>query len=149
VIVRTERTVLDTNVWIFGLRWIPSYPACVQLMHRLGELSVVVPRQILQELQANLNDEELQMLFDLVSRYPKRIVLDWQGPPVELSRKYQSLGWKRGDALVASHIEHLGAPVLVSENTVIQTRKHPGIPGKMQRGILAYLSDSSWGQEVI
>ena len=56
------------------------------------------------------------MLFDLVNRYPKRIILDWQRPPAELSRKYQSLGWKRGDALVASHIEHLGAPVLVSEN---------------------------------
>lgn len=119
--VRSERIVLDTNVWIFGLRRTPTYPACAQLMDRLGELLVVVPRQILQELQANLNDEELRMLFELVNRHPRRIILDWQRPPLELSRKYQGLGCKRGDAMVASHVEHLGVPVLVSENRDLLT----------------------------
>lgn len=114
--IRTERIILDTSVWIFGLRQTPAYPACAQLLDRLGELSVVVPRQILRELQANLSEEELRAFFDMASGHPKRILLDWQRAPLELIRNYQGLGFKRGDAVVAAHVEHLGVPLLVSEN---------------------------------
>ena len=114
--IRTERVVIDTNVWIFGLRRTPTYIACSQLLDRLGELTVVLPRQILRELQTNLNDEELQDFFQVVNLHPTRIQLDWRTVPIEFIRKYQFLGGKRGDAVVAAHLEHLGIPVLVSEN---------------------------------
>ncbi len=49
-----EWVVLDTNVWIFGLRDEPDRPACLQMLQRLPRLYVQVPRQILLELRANL-----------------------------------------------------------------------------------------------
>lgn len=105
VTIRTERLVLDTNIWIFGLHQTPAYPACAQLLDHLGELTVVVPRQILRELQANLSDEELRTFFAVAGRHPNRIILDWQRAPVEMIQKYQALGYRRGDAVVAAHEE--------------------------------------------
>lgn len=123
--IRAERLVLDTNVGIFGLRRTPAYPACAQLLDRLGEFTVVIPRQIVRELAANLSEAELHALFALATRHPQRIVLDWQPAPVELIRKDQTLGCKRGDAVVAAHVEHLGIPLLVSENRELL----PGVTG--------------------
>lgn len=119
--IRTEEIVLDTNMWIFGIRQTPAYPACAQLLDRLGELSVVIPRQILRELQANLSEEELRAFFAVANRHPQQIRMDWQQVPVELIRKYQALGCKRGDAVVAAHVEHLGVSVLISENRELLT----------------------------
>ena len=89
-----EWIVLDTNVWIFGLRRFPDLPACVELLEHLDRLRVVVPRQILQEIQANL----------------------WEKTKPDLIARYQNLGCKLGDAAVAAHLEELGIKLLVSEN---------------------------------
>jgi hypothetical protein len=130
-------------VWIFGLRRTPAYPACTHLLDRVGELSVVVPRQVLQELQANLNDEELRALFELAKRHPTRIILDWRRPPIELIRKHRELGFKRGDAVVAAHVESLGLPTLVSENRDL-LRGVPGLPLRIvtAAAVLAELEES-------
>ena len=56
--IRDERAVLDTNVWIFGLRYHSELPAFALLLERLGQLQVILPRQVLRELQANLTDYE-------------------------------------------------------------------------------------------
>ena len=114
--IRTDRVVIDTNVWIFGLRRTPAYLSCAHLLDRLSDLRVVISRQVLRELQGNLSDEELRDLFHLVNLHPTHIVLDWQWAPIELIRKYERLGCRRGDAVVAAHVEHLGIPLLVSEN---------------------------------
>jgi hypothetical protein len=34
VSIRDEWIVLDTNVWIFGLRRIPDFPACAELLRK-------------------------------------------------------------------------------------------------------------------
>jgi predicted nucleic acid-binding protein len=65
VSIRDEWILLDTNVWIFGLRRVPDFPACAELLENLIRLRVVVPRQILQELQANLFDDELGFYSNL------------------------------------------------------------------------------------
>ena len=52
--IRDDWIILDTNVWIFGLRRVPYLPACAELLQNLNRLQVVLPQQILQELQANL-----------------------------------------------------------------------------------------------
>lgn len=57
----------------------------------------------------------------MANRHPERIVLDWQRAPIELIRKYQALGCKRGDAIVAANVEHLGVFALVSENRELLT----------------------------
>lgn len=111
-----ERIVLDTNIWIFGLRRVPDIPACSQLLERLHRLSVVLPRQILQELQANLSEDEVRTLLRLLSRLPQKIIINWEKAQQEIIAKYQRLGCKLGDAAVAAHLEELNIKLLVSEN---------------------------------
>ena len=67
----------DTNIWIFGLRRDPNIPACAQLLEHLDRLRIVLPRQILQELQANLSENEISTLFRLLSRFPGRLKISW------------------------------------------------------------------------
>lgn len=114
--IRDERTVLDTNIWIFGLRRTAAHPACASLLDRLRELTVVLPRQVLGELQTNLTDGEIREFFRLISLHPGHTALDWQRAPLALVTKYERLAWRRGDAVVAAHLEHLGVPLLISEN---------------------------------
>ncbi|MBI3248987.1 MAG: type II toxin-antitoxin system VapC family toxin [Deltaproteobacteria bacterium] len=108
--------VLDTNIWIFGLRADPARPACMQVLQHLPQLYVHVPRQILLELRANLTKEEMGRLFRLVNRYPERIQIHWEKVETAVIHKYRQPGCKLGDATVAAHVETLEAEVLVSEN---------------------------------
>lgn len=52
--IRDERVILDTNVWIFGLRRHPRLPSCVLLLERLGQQHLILPRQVLRELQGDI-----------------------------------------------------------------------------------------------
>src|SRR5262245_55761807 len=108
--------ILDTNVWIFGLRNHPDQPACAQVLRHLPQLYVKMPRQVLLELQANLSNEEMRDLFRLFNRYPERTDISWERVELSLIRKYQRLGCKLGDATVAAHTEALEVDILVSEN---------------------------------
>jgi predicted nucleic acid-binding protein len=116
VSIRDEWIILDTNVWIFGLRRIPDFAACAELLQNLNRLRVVLPRQILQELQANLVDDELRVLFRLINRLPIPPKIDWQKAAPETVAKYQQKGCKLGDAVVSAHAEELGIKILVTEN---------------------------------
>jgi predicted nucleic acid-binding protein len=114
--IRDERVVLDTNVWIFGLRHHPELPACTLLLERLGQLQVILPRQVLYELQANLTESELRALFRLLKKYSKRVLIHWEKAKMETISKYKSLGCKLGDAALATHLEELEVKVLITEN---------------------------------
>lgn len=108
--------VLDTNVWIFGLRNQPDQLCCTQVLRRLDKMFIKVPRQILLELRANLRKEEMDDLFRLLNRYPDRISFQWDKVEPALIHKYQQLGCKLGDAAVAAHVEAMDVEILVSEN---------------------------------
>jgi hypothetical protein len=105
VSIRDEWIVLDTNIWIFGLRQSPEFPACADLLRSLDRLQIVVPRQILQELQANLGEAELRALFRLLHRLPTLPNIDWQKAASETVAKYQQMGCKLGDAVICAHLE--------------------------------------------
>ncbi len=111
-----EWIVFDTNIWIFGLRRVPNIPACAQLLECLDRLRVVLPRQILQELQANLSENEITTLFRLLSRFPGRLRISWDKTSPQIISKYQREGCKLGDAVIAAHLEELDIKILVSEN---------------------------------
>ena len=114
--IRTEWVVLDTNVWIFGLRRQPEYPACVKLLDSLNRLRVKIPRQILREPQANLSDGEMHEIFRILNRYSERVDIQWDKADPLLVEKYQRLGCRLGDAVVAAHLEALEVKAIVSEN---------------------------------
>ena len=114
--IETDWVILDTNVWIFGLRNQPDRPACAQHLRHLPRLYVKLPRQILLELQANLSREEMSGLFRLLSYDSAHLDIQWEQADQELVDKYQQMGCKLGDAAVAAHAEAMGVKVLVTEN---------------------------------
>ena len=108
--------ILDTNVWVFGLRDHPDRPACRQLLRHLPELHIKIPRQILLELRANLTREEIGDLFRLVNRYADCVDVRRDRVDSSAVRKHREMGCRHGDAVVAAHIEITGVAVLISEN---------------------------------
>ena len=108
--------VLDTNIWIFGLRRHVDKPFCADLLRSLRRLHVKLPRQVLRELQANLSSSEMHELFRLFSHDPARIEIRWEKPPRALVEEYQQLGCKVGDAAVAAQVEVMSVGTLISEN---------------------------------
>jgi predicted nucleic acid-binding protein len=111
-----ERWLLDTNVWIFGLRRDTAFPACAELLDRLGSFCVVIPLQVMKELTIALAKDELQDFYEIINHYPDCIDLNWQAPPLELIRFYQERGCRKGDAVIAAHAEESGIGIIVSEN---------------------------------
>lgn len=114
--IADEWIAFDTNIYIFGIREDPNFPACVELVERIGELHVRVPRQIIRELQNNLRPDEVHELFGLFKRYPDRVKINWETTTLGLIDKFQRLGCKLGDAAVAAHLEEEAVEVLISEN---------------------------------
>jgi predicted nucleic acid-binding protein len=107
---------LDTNVWIFGLRRDEQFPACAELLDCLGLLLVVIPRQVLKELNANLASDEMRDFYGLVNGLPERIELNWEPASVDRVRFYEERGCKKGDAVIAAHAEALRVKLIVTEN---------------------------------
>jgi predicted nucleic acid-binding protein len=122
VTLRAERVVFDTNVWIFGLRKHPDRPACYALLERIGEFHLLLPWQILRELQANLIEEELRTLFRLIHLFPESVEIRRSKPGSGLIRKYQELGCKVSDAIIAAQLEEEGIRTLITEKSRFSSR---------------------------
>jgi predicted nucleic acid-binding protein len=114
--IDNEWIVLDTNIWIFGLREQADQPACYQLLQCLNKLYVKTPYQIFLELKANLDSDEMKRFFRLIHLYPNRIELSWEKAELGLINNYRTLGCKLGDAAIAAHLEMMSITTLVSEN---------------------------------
>ncbi len=114
--IQDEWIVLDTNIWIFGQRRVRGFTECAELLDFLTRLRVVLPLQILQELQGNFSDSEMRSLFRLLNRLPIPPKIEWQKPAPETVAKYRNMGCKLGDAAVSAHMEELGVNILVTEN---------------------------------
>jgi predicted nucleic acid-binding protein len=116
VTIPVERLLIDTNVWILGLRRDERFPDCAALLDQLSGLDAVVPRQILKELNAHLSSDEMRDFYELVNAYPGHVALSWELAPVEKVKFYEARGCKKGDAVVAAHAEALGVKFVVTEN---------------------------------
>ena len=77
---------------------------------------MVLPRQVLRELQANLSEDELKALFRLVMKYSRQVIVRWEKAKMGTISRYRNLGCRLGDAALAAHLEELGVKVLVTEN---------------------------------
>ena len=114
--IQNSRIVLDTNVWIYGLRRDQIYPQCEELLDKLRMFRVIIPRQVLFELQVNLSPQEYQQFWQLINAYPAQIEVSWDPAPQDRLDRYRQLGCRKGDAAVAALTEHVEAEVLVREN---------------------------------
>lgn len=125
--IADDWVVFDTNIFIFGVREDPRFPACAELLARIAELHIYIPRQIIRELQNNLLPDEVHELFELFKQYPDRIRIDWKTTTQALINKFQQLGCKLGDAAVAAHVAEEGVEILISENRHFLAEIH-GLP---------------------
>ena len=106
--------ILDTNIWIFGLRPHLQVKDCVELLNNLDALLVIVPRQVIVELHRNLRAAEANEFFRLTRLLG--VEIQYTDAPPELVAKYQTAGCKKGDAVIAAHVEANQVKYLVSQN---------------------------------
>ena len=111
-----ERWLLDTNVWIFGLRRNEAFPTCARLLDRIGSFSVLIPLQVSKELNLALTKAEMRDFYRLINQYSEFIELSWDPVPLERVKFYEERGCRKGDAVIAAHAEALGVRIIVSEN---------------------------------
>jgi len=111
-----ERWLLDTNVWIFGLRRNESFPDSIGLLANIGSFSALVPLQIIRELHVNLLDDEMKEFYRLQNELRQFVELSWEAASPERVAFYRDKGCRKGDALVAAHAEASRADLIVSHN---------------------------------
>ena len=125
--IQRERWLLDTNVWIFGLRREDGFPACARLLDRIGSCSILIPLQVLKELNLTLAPDELREFYQFINRYPEYIELSWEPAPLERVSFYEQQGCRKGDAVIAAHAEAMDVRIIVSENRqFLQTLEDSG-----------------------
>jgi hypothetical protein len=85
-----ERWLLDTNIWVFGLRGDTNFSACGFLLERIGAISIVIPLQLLKELNLNLSEEEMRDFYELINQHPEVIEVSWEPAPVDRVKFFES-----------------------------------------------------------
>ncbi len=113
--IREETVALDTNEFIFALRREPNFPASqILFFEYLNQLKLYLPLQILLELQRNLNADEMRGILLALSY--ARVMWDYAPAPPELVARWLQRGAKKGDAVIATHLEVAQVRYFVSEN---------------------------------
>lgn len=124
ITIRRERWLLDTNLWILGLRQHPSFPECAQRLDRIGSFSVLIPLQVLKELTLVLSEDEIRDFYLLINQYSDSVELSWEPAKEDQVKLYALRGCRKGDAVIAAHAEASGVRTIVSENRqFLQTLK--------------------------
>lgn len=114
--IRDATIAVDTNVFVFALRKNVAYPACETLLFdKLTQLHVYVPLQVLVELRHNVSESEMRAVLRALTR-AKTVTWDYAPAQSELVRKWVQRGAKKGDAVIAAHLEQSDIWIFVSEN---------------------------------
>lgn len=129
--------ILDSNEYIFALGSIRD-PLCEKLLEKVVELSlkeeifVRITRLIIGEVRSNLTPEAFREFIILINTLT--IIDEDVDVPFELGIKYEAMGLKPADALIAAYAEYVGADILVSENRHFLSR-HRNLPFKVLTAI--------------
>ncbi|HZT41211.1 MAG TPA: hypothetical protein VFA07_03435 [Chthonomonadaceae bacterium] len=114
--IRDSWVSLDTHEFLFALRKEARYPACETLLFDLlSRLQIYMPLQILVELQRNLTANEMRGLLLALNR-SKTIQYDYAPVSLDLVIPWERRGAKKGDAVIAAHLESAGVHYFISEN---------------------------------
>jgi len=111
------RLVLDANEYIFALalfRKQSSEALLKTIINSFPKHTFCISRTIVEEVRVNLTPKEFQDFFKLInifSSVDEDILI-----PFHIGAKYESLGLKPADALIAAYVEWVGADALASEN---------------------------------
>jgi uncharacterized protein (DUF2164 family) len=125
------RLVLDANEYIFGLglfRKQSSESLVVFIIDNLTSHSVSVCRTIVEEVRTNLTPKEFQGFIRFINALTT-IDEDFF-IPFELGARYEAMGFKEADALIAAYTDWVGADALVTENRHF-LRRSPSLPFKV------------------
>jgi predicted nucleic acid-binding protein len=101
MITPPERWLLDTNIWVLGLRRDKAFPNCAQLLGRIGSFRAVIPRQVLKELNLTLTKGEISHFYRLINQQPEWMELSWEAASADRVKSYEELGCRKGDAVIA------------------------------------------------
>jgi predicted nucleic-acid-binding protein len=104
-----------------------DYPNCETLLfEKLIELRIYMPLQILVELQRNLRNDEMRGVLRALSK-AKSIIWDYAPASLELISKWRERGAKKGDAIIAAHLQAAAVKYFISENRhlLIELRELP------------------------
>ena len=111
------RLVIDSNEYIFALGPAKA-DASLKLLEKLLETSelhtVRIPRTIFEEVKRNLTPQYLREFITFINIFT--IIDEDFLVPFELGVKYEQMGLKEADALIAAYVEWTGADAMVSEN---------------------------------
>ena len=103
---------LDTNVWIFGLLENDMY--CIRILDNLAQFHIVVSNQIRIELTNNLSkpilDEFYQLMIDA------GVEINYEKVPEIYITMFESMGLKKGDAIIGGFAEWKKVDKIVSDN---------------------------------
>ena len=107
---------LDTNVWIFALRKDPNFTACETLVFdRLHDLRLYMPLQIFIESQRNLASSEMRRMARGLTM-TQAVTWDFTPARLDLVSQWKRRGVKKGDPVIAAHLEETAVRYLISEN---------------------------------
>jgi predicted nucleic acid-binding protein len=112
--IRTDLIALDTNVCIYAIK--EDRRSCEDLVYRhLNGLRIIIAPQVLAELQRNLSSRAIASFFKALQE-TSECARGYFTVPHYLVEKYERLGAKKGDAVIAAELELACARFLFSEN---------------------------------
>jgi predicted nucleic acid-binding protein len=103
---------LDTNIWIFGLFGNNMY--CIRILDNLARFHTVVSNQIRIELTNNLPKPILNEFYQLVQE--ASVELNYEKVPEIYITMFESMGLKKGDAIIGAFAEWKKVDKIVSDN---------------------------------
>lgn len=125
------RLVIDSNEYIFAFGPTKA-DASLMLVEKLLETRashvVRIPRTIIAEVKRNIHPAQVREFMAFINAFT--IVDEDFFVPFEIGARYEAMGLKEADALIAAYTEWVGADALVTENRHF-LNKHPNLPFKV------------------
>ena len=106
-----SRLVLDSNEYVFHF---DNKTTDMQKLLALNGIKIFLNDLIFKEVIRNLRKDLIISFISLLKN--SKFNMSWEKIPEEVTKKYKSLELKKGDIIIASFCDSIGADYLISEN---------------------------------
>lgn len=113
--IRTDLSALDTNIYLLATRRVAGFESTSKLLSRINELRVVLPTQVLSEINNEALPFEQRTIFAHFKR-AKDFIQGIGETKRDLIAHYKARGAKKGDAVICAQLHAAGVKWFVSEN---------------------------------